>query len=110
MSEWIAYNEIDPIGEWRHEFRTARLESLITNISSALYHKKGTKPVMTTPADFIPVWGKKKVTPFDPKKVAESVKRVFHSIMKGQSQRKSDMKRIPVAIQNRQKPINHDIR
>lgn len=103
MSEWLAYNEIDPIGEWRQEFRTARLESLLVNIVSTIYHKKNAKPKLTTPAEFMPVWGGKKKPIQDSKSVADSIKRVFGSIIKSQTKRPASNNRVPVAIQKRQK-------
>ena len=56
ISEWEAYDRIDPIGTWRDDFRLAKIESLITNIVQQLYAKKGTKPVLTTPLDFMVDW------------------------------------------------------
>lgn len=41
---------------WREDFRIAKFESLIINIIQHLYAKKGTLPVLTTPADFLVDW------------------------------------------------------
>ena len=56
LSEWEAYDRIDPIGKWRDDFSLAKIESLITNIVQQLYAKKGTIPVNTTPLDFMVDW------------------------------------------------------
>jgi hypothetical protein len=57
LSEWQAYDKLDPIGRWRDDFHTAQLSSLIINIVNALYHdpKQG-KPKDTIPMDFMPMW------------------------------------------------------
>lgn len=62
LSEWEAYDRIDPIGTWRDDYRMAVLASLIVNIVSRLYAKKGHTPKEITPAEFMPNWsGEKKI-------------------------------------------------
>lgn len=57
MSEWQAYDKLDPIGSWRQDFNTAQLSSLILNIVNALYQDpKKAKPKDYTPAEFMPIW------------------------------------------------------
>ena len=56
ISEWEAYDRIDPIGTWRDDFRFAKLESLIINIVQQLYAKKGSTPKITTPLDCMTDW------------------------------------------------------
>jgi len=56
LSEWEAYDRLDPIGSFREDFRTAQLSSIVINTARALYGKKGVK--MTAPIDFMPEWGK----------------------------------------------------
>ena len=56
ISEWEAYDHIDPIGTWRDDFRTASLASLITNIVLHLYSEKGKTPKILTALDFMPDW------------------------------------------------------
>ena len=53
ISEWEAYDRIDPIGDWRDDFRGAKLESLLVNIVNQLFAKKGHTPVITSPLDFM---------------------------------------------------------
>lgn len=54
MSEWEAYDRMDPIGTWREDFRMAYLSSLITNLTISVHGKKGAK--QTTIMDFMPKW------------------------------------------------------
>jgi len=54
LSEWEAYDRLDPIGTWRDDFRGAKLESLIINIVNTLYAEKNKKPIVTTALDFMP--------------------------------------------------------
>lgn len=54
ISEWEAYDRIDPIGTWRDDFRMAFIASVITNCFIGAYGKKGAKG--TTPEDFMPDW------------------------------------------------------
>jgi hypothetical protein len=60
ISEWEAYDKIDPIGTWRDDFRMANLAAIITNIVNCLYSKKGSQPKLTTPLDFMPDWSNDK--------------------------------------------------
>ena len=52
LSEWEAYDRIDPIGEWRQDFRMAIMASLVTNSFRAAYGKEGIE--MSTPEEFMP--------------------------------------------------------
>ena len=54
LSEWEAYNKLEPIGEWLNDFRTAKLESTMVNIARTTHGKKGI--AMTRPLDFMPEW------------------------------------------------------
>lgn len=55
ITEWLAYNEIEPIGDWVHELRFARLMALITNIFTKIFGKKGNTK-QAKPNDFMPPW------------------------------------------------------
>jgi predicted Zn-dependent protease with MMP-like domain len=87
LSEWEAYDRIDPIGTWRADFRGAKLESLILNIVNQLYAEKGKKPVVTTALDFMPDWIGDKV---DDKKVStpEDILALFRGIASTQKKKK----------------------
>lgn len=52
----MAYNELDPIGEWRDDFRFAKLEARIINIVREIYKEKGKEPEMILPIDLMPDW------------------------------------------------------
>ena len=54
LSEWEAYDKLDPIGEWRGDFRMATLSSLIMN--GLIAHSGDKDKEMTTPLDFMPDW------------------------------------------------------
>ena len=54
MSEWEAYDRLEPIGEERIELYFASLCSLISNVSIRALGKKGTK--LTSPLDFVFKW------------------------------------------------------
>jgi len=58
LSEWEAYDRLDPIGEWRDDLRFAQLMSLLTNIVTRIFAKKGQSVKDSTPADFMPDWDK----------------------------------------------------
>lgn len=56
ISEWEAYDRLDPIGTWTENFRLAYLSSLITNLALSIHgdKKKGYK--FTSPLDFMINW------------------------------------------------------
>ena len=56
ISEWEAYDRIDPIGEWVKDFRFAVLDSLIINIVQKLFPKKGATAKDINPIEFMPDW------------------------------------------------------
>lgn len=55
VSEWIAYDQLDPIGTWREDYRHAALCSLITNFVRSIYGKKG-QVEFTKYSEFMPEW------------------------------------------------------
>ena len=54
VSEWIAYDSIDPIGELRKDYMMAYLMTVITNIAIGALAKRGTP--LKDLKDFIPNW------------------------------------------------------
>lgn len=52
----MAYNDLDPIGEWRDDFRFAKLEARLINIVREIYKEKGKEPEMILPIDLMPDW------------------------------------------------------
>ena len=89
ISEWEAYDRIDPISKWRDEWGIASLSSLIANLARQIYRDPEEKGelVLTTPLDYLPDWdgsleglGKKKVVAEveDPKKQSpDTIKWLF---------------------------------
>lgn len=55
ISEWEAFNSIDPIGDKRSDLRMAILATTIFNLAVDIHAKKGTKHREIT--DYIPKWG-----------------------------------------------------
>ncbi len=47
---------MEPIGEWRADYRIALVCSIIMNLAQSIYAKKGTHPTPTTPKDFMIDW------------------------------------------------------
>jgi len=65
LLEWEAFDRLDPIGEWRADFRMAELATVISNI--ALHLNAGKKQVKPIEIDqFMPQWDVR--APKDPKK------------------------------------------
>lgn len=87
ISEWQAYDKIDPIGKWRDDFNTASIESLLINVVNKLYAKKGSTPKVTTAVDFMPNWSGEKEEP----KVQslEEMKKTLLSIAQAQNKKVS---------------------
>jgi DNA-directed RNA polymerase specialized sigma24 family protein len=54
IAEWEAYDRLDPIGEWRNDFKFAYLASIITNLMIRAYGKKGSE--LTKLDDFLIKW------------------------------------------------------
>ena len=82
LSEWEAYDRLDPIGSWRHDFNHAQLISTITNIASAIHHEEGKEPTMTTAGDFMPIWDKEERKKLEKKREVEQIKRQSAEDMK----------------------------
>jgi hypothetical protein len=86
ISEWEAYDRLDPIGTWRTEFAFARLSALIMNIVNKLYQKKGSTYTPVEPFDFMPNWsGEMKKTEI--KQTVEEQKEQLLRIFKAQNKK-----------------------
>lgn len=96
LSEWEAYDRIDPIGTWTDYMKFAQLESLIFNIVSKLYTKKGHTPVTTTPADFMPNWSMEKKEP--KRQTVEEQKKILLDIFGKHNKKEANNKRIPKSL------------
>ena len=93
LSEWEAYDKLDPIGTWREDFRMAYLASLITNIARSVHGKQGT--TMTTLEDFMPDWAgeRKEVEP--KKQSVDEMKQLLLSIASNQNKKLNRRKQLP---------------
>lgn len=80
LSEWEAYDRLDPIGEDRADFRIARLISVVENIARTVWGEEGVE--MTIPADYMPEWDKEDEDDIESKKrqTVEEMKQVMLSI------------------------------
>ena len=56
LSEWEAYDVLDPVGKWRDDYHAAFIISEISNIVKDLYGKEESERF--TPLDFMPKWNK----------------------------------------------------
>ena len=50
----MAYDQMDPVGDFREDMNTAKLSSIIVNLFKMRFGKKSAK--MTKPIDFMPDW------------------------------------------------------
>lgn len=83
ISEWEAYNKIDPIGTWREDFGWASIIANFTNMMTWAHAKHGTKH---TADDFMPDWDIE--APEDtPQQSVEEMKQVFQAIAKAQNKK-----------------------
>lgn len=87
LSEWEAYDKIDPIGTWREDFRMAYICSVISNLAISIHGKRGAKG--RTAIDFMPEWDKVETEPV--KQSVEEMKAVLLEVFKPK-------KRVPTTI------------
>ena len=52
LSEWEAYDKLDPVGDWRSDYRMANIMAMIANVNRD--SKK--KPEPYNILDFMPEW------------------------------------------------------
>ncbi len=79
LSEWEAYNKIEPIGQYRTDMMIAQLISLFHNFASSFGSKNGKRQV-AHPIDFIP-WLEKAEALGAPKEQSlEEMKAAMHAI------------------------------
>jgi hypothetical protein len=76
VSEWEAYDRIDPIGQWREDHRWASLTAQMTNLLTWAHAKKGSSHTAT---DFIPQWDITAPAEIKVQSI-EDMKRVFEEI------------------------------
>ncbi len=84
LSEWEAYDRLDPVGTWRDDFRMAYLSSIVTNLVISVYGTGGTE--MKVPLDFMPDWMKD--SPDEVKKQSvEEQKAILYDIARSQKRK-----------------------
>ena len=106
LSEWEAYDRLDPVGSWRDDFRTASLMAHIVNVINALYAAKGATPKVSDPMDYMPNWdGEKRKK----KQSVEEMKELLLGIAKNQNKnvakeknREKKLHTLPVKLQKRE--------
>lgn len=76
LAEWEAYDKLEPIGEWRGDFRTALLCSIVVNLAKSVYGKKGDK--MSDVLEFMPDWAGERPT----QKVVKQTMKEMKGILK----------------------------
>jgi hypothetical protein len=81
LSEWEAYDRIDPIGTWREDFRMAQICCVVAN-SIGGGKKDGNA---FAPMDFMPNWSGEKVEP--PKQSAEEMADILKMIADNQNKK-----------------------
>ena len=83
LAEWEAYNNIDPVGEWRNDFKFSYMASIISNLMIQAYGKKGSE--MTKINDFLLQWDKEEEGP--KKQSVEEMKRVLLGLAASQNKK-----------------------
>lgn len=86
LSEWEAYDKLDPIGTWREDYRMAHICSLLANIHNASNTKEGETPLRTAPIDFMPVWDeaeRDRIEIISKKQSVEEIKSGLLAVFKG---------------------------
>lgn len=56
ISEWLAYDRLEPIGQWRADYRLGVLCALIVDIVQRLFARRGATPRRVSPIDYMPDW------------------------------------------------------
>jgi hypothetical protein len=77
-AEWVAFDQLDPVGEWRADFRHASLLSFLFNMAQSVWG--GEKKRRSAPRDFFPEWGKEPPPKESEKKKAGRFKHMFQTL------------------------------
>ena len=94
IAEWEAYDRLDPIGEFRADFRMAELATVITNI--AIKWAAGKKKVdLVDILDFIPKWDAGAPKEVKKQSVEEMKKALKEIANHAKKQPKADLQRPP---------------
>jgi hypothetical protein len=88
ISEWEAYDKIDPIGTWRDDFRMAKIVATIQNIVLSLYYEKGTpEPKYISITDEMPDFSGEKQKASEEKQSVETMKSILLGIASVQNKK-----------------------
>lgn len=91
LSEWEVYDRLEPIGEWRADFRMAYLSCIITNIARKIHGGKGVE--MAVPLDFMPEWDKEESIVEPVGQTVEQMKQIMLTIAHTQNRKVETKKR-----------------
>lgn len=94
LSEWEAYDRLDPIGAGREDYRWANLLSTITNLAICVHGKKGAK--LTTIDEFIIDWYPEDKEQVVPVQSVEEMKKTLMGIAKRAGIKKGPRKPKPI--------------
>jgi len=85
LSEWEAYDRLEPVGEIRGDVRNALLCMLVANLAQSVWGKKG-RHRMFELQDFLPRWdesvGEKERTPQSVEEMKEVLKTIARTVGK----------------------------
>ena len=98
IDEWEAYDKLDPIGEWRADFRMAKMASVITNLFYWAYGKPEAEP--TSANDFMPKWDEAFSEQADDPNIFWSLSK--HGWVKRKRQSTEEIKQMALAVANSQ--------
>ena len=103
LNEWEAADRLDPVGEWRADFRMAELASVITNI--AIKWGAGKKKVkLAELMDFMPQWDVKAGK--DPKRqsmeeMRQALYNIYNHSLQVQQRARKDTNRPPEKLKRK---------
>jgi len=78
LSEWEAFNSLEPIGEYRRDYRIAVLTSVIYNFASSFGSKTGRR-LVSKPQDFM-AWLEQPPQETEQEQTVDEMKQVLHTI------------------------------
>ena len=93
LSEWEAYDRIDPIGTFQSSYHAAYIAMLIINTTRAVHGKKGIK--MDSILDHMPFWMKDDLEPEIKKQSTEEMKQILLGIASAQNKKIANKNRPP---------------
>lgn len=90
VAQWQAYDQLEPIGGYREDFRIGMVCSIIVNLAQAIYGKKGKKQT-SSPESFFPWW--KDEVKSKPIQSLDEMKTILLSMAKSQKKQVEQTKR-----------------